>query len=489
MKNRCADPGQLPDGRAGARPSRRRSCEPGTGLRRALGALLALYVLSLAAPASASHDLLEDLLPETGGAALGAVVRVQESPYRDGGMRYDFLPLYLYEGEHIYLRSYRLGLKFDFGGSQRADVFITHRFEGFPVDRIPPTLAGMASRQPEADAGLSYEAHVDGVGHVFGELYQDVSGISQGRELRLGVADLWRRSGLRLAPLLSVSYRDSRLNDYYYGVQPDEATADRPAYAPGSGFNWTAGVNARYDLTERWRLVAGVSVTEWSAGVRHSPIVDNRAQFTGFAGFAYDLSPNRPELVHDGVPLIVKYLHGRSTDCNLLPILRLGCTSVATDDHTALDSIEVGRPFIERLNGWPLDFVGYVGLLHHLERGFQPDFWEVNVYMKPFFYGFPWSERVRTRIGFGIGISYAQKIPFVEARSQAERGRTTSKLLQYLDPSIDVSVGDIFGSKKLHDTYFGFGVSHRSGIFGTSDLFGDVNGGSNYIYTYVETRL
>lgn len=454
-----------------------------------MATLAALCAASLSAPAAATHDLLEDLLPEPGGAALGAVVRSQQSLYRDGGTRYDLLPLYLYEGEHLYLRSYRLGLKFDLGGGQRADVFVAHRFEGFPVDRIPPTLAGMASRQPEADAGLSYEAHVDRVGHVFGEIYHDISGISQGHELRLGVADVWRRGGLQLAPLVTLSFRDSRLNNYYYGVLPDEVTAERPAYNPGSGVNATAGVNARYDLTERWRLVGGLSVTEWAGGVRRSPIVDNRAQFTGFAGFAYDLSPNRPELVHDGVPLIVKYLHGRSTDCNLLPILRLGCTSVSTDDHTAFDSIEIGRPFIERLNDWPLDFVGYVGLLHHLERGLQQDFWEANVYMKPFFYGFPWDGKVRTRIGFGVGISYAQKIPFVEARSQAERGRNTSKILQYLDPSIDVSVGDIVGVKKLHDTYFGFGVSHRSGIFGTSELFGDVNGGSNYIYTYIETKL
>ncbi len=33
------------------------------------------------------------------------------------------------------------------------------------------------------------------------------------------------------------------------------------------------------------------------------------------------------------------------------------------------------------------------------------------------------------------------------------------------------------------------GVSHRSGIFGASRLLGNVNGGSNYIYTYVETAL
>ena len=92
-------------------------------------------------------------------------------------------------------------------------------------------------------------------------------------------------------------------------------------------------------------------------------------------------------------------------------------------------------------------------------------------------------------LGFGLGVSYAQKVPFVEQRDQASRGRNASKLLNYLDPSIDVSVGDLIGIRTLRETYFGFGVSHRSGIFGTSQLLGNVNGGSNYIYSYVEARF
>src|SRR2546429_1640539 len=54
----------------------------------------------------------------------------------------------------------------------------------------------------------------------------------------------------------------------------------------------------------------------------------------------------------------------------------------------------------------------------------------------------------------------------LEARDQAGRGRNTSKLLQYLDPTVDFSVGDLFGSREWRETYFGLGVSHRSGIFG-----------------------
>jgi outer membrane protein len=96
---------------------------------------------------------------------------------------------------------------------------------------------------------------------------------------------------------------------------------------------------------------------------------------------------------------------------------------------------------------------------------------------------------VNTRLGFGAGLSYARRVPFMESRDQAVRGRDTSRLLNYMDPTIDVSLGDLVGSRRLRDTFVGLGVSHRSGIFGSSQLLGNVNGGSNYIYSYVEASF
>jgi outer membrane protein len=90
-------------------------------------------------------------------------------------------------------------------------------------------------------------------------------------------------------------------------------------------------------------------------------------------------------------------------------------------------------------------------------------------------------------MGFGFGISYASRIPFGEQRDQALRGRDTSKLLLYLDPTLDINLGDLLKVRELRETYVGVGASHRSGIFGSSRLFNSVNGGSNYLYLFVET--
>jgi outer membrane protein len=366
-------------------------------------------------------------------------------------------------------------------------MFLTHRFEGYPYDVIPPSLVGMAARNSGLDAGISYRWR-EPWGNYFVEYLRDVSGTSRGSEFQVGFSYDWRTDGLILTPSIVFSLRDAKLNDYYYGVLPSEATAIRPAYEAGAGLNTRIGIDARYDWTRNWHVIGGIYSTRWTNEVRFSPIVESRLQLGGFIGLGYDFEPEKRPL-EAGSPLIVKALYGKATECNLMPVMGLSCTSVSTIDNTSVTGLELGKAFFENFNGWPLDFVGYIAVLNHNEQGLQPDFLQFNAYMKAYFYGFPWSDSVRTRIGFGAGISYAQDIPYVEARDQMQRGRNTSKLLNYLDPSIDISLGDLVGIPSQRDTYFGFGVTHRSGIFGSSQVLGNVDGGSNYIYTYLEWRM
>ena len=51
------------------------------------------------------------------------------------------------------------------------------------------------------------------------------------------------------------------------------------------------------------------------------------------------------------------------------------------------------------------------------------------------------------------------------------------------------SIGDALRAKKLAKTFLGVGVSHRSGLFGSAQIFGNSYSGSNYFYLYLETRL
>src|SRR5439155_177246 len=158
----------------------------------------------------------------------------------------------------------------------------------------------------------------------------------------------FRRGRLWLQPQAMLGFRDANLNNYYYGVRPGEATPLRPAYSAGGGALAQLGLYGAYRLTERWRLIGGVTWVRW------------------------------PD---------------------------------------------------------------FVGLARHKEAGFQPDFYQINAYIKAYYYGFPWDSHVRTRVGLGIGLAYARRIPLMEVRDLADRGRPTSRLLNTFDPTVDVSVG------------------------------------------------
>jgi outer membrane protein len=395
--------------------------------------------------------------------------------------------MYMYEGDLVFLRSNSVGLKLGPSRERRIELFLRHRFEGSPTDDIPASLVGMARREAGIDAGIG-GAWGGGWGIAYAELLQDASTASEGSELRLGYKYPWRRGRLFVRPHAALAVRSSELNDYYYGVRPEEARAGRPAYEAKSGTAAEIGVLATYRLEGRWRLLAGATLTRFPDTVAGSPVVSHRTQRTLTLGALYDLSPQTDPWISSR-PLIVRAYYGESSDCDVVPIATLRCTSTHTQDKTDIAGIDFGRPFITRLNDWPVDLAGFVGVIRHKEKGFQEDFWQINLYLKAYYYGFPWDARLRTRVGLGVGLAFAEEVPLAERRDQALRGRGTSKLLNTLDPTIDFSLGELLGVKRLRDTYVGAGVSHRSGIFGTSQLLRNVDGGSNYIYGYVESSF
>ena len=464
-----------------------------TKCHRLLNRCLLICAALVCTPVTAEGlEPLTDILNTPGSAGLGIAVRASTSPYAGGGTRYDLTPLYLYEGDRLFLRANRAGVKLFNGGEgdlgQSFDVFVEQRFEGFAPENKPASLTGMASRDSGIDLGAAYRLR-QSWGTLRAELVKDVGGASKGYEARLGYGHEWRSGPWSLRPDVSVSWRDAKLNNYYYGVRANEVAAGRTAYAPGAGVQAQVALFGSYDVSERWRLLAGVSGTVLGSSVKKSPIVQSRLLPAVYLGAAYDFGSHRRQPDAPVSPNYVKLLRGKATEdgCHLARIVTARCLSTAKVNATHISGIQIGKPFIEKLNGWPLDFVGYVGLTHHDERGLQANGLQLDVFMKPIYYGFPWSERVKTRLGLGVGLSAAQRVPYTEVTSQ--KGKTTSRLLSYLDPTIDISVGDVLGARSFKDTFIGVGVSHRSGIFGASRLLGNVSGGSNYIYTYVESAF
>jgi outer membrane protein len=147
-------------------------------------------------------------------------------------------------------------------------------------------------------------------------------------------------------------------------------------------------------------------------------------------------------------------------------------------------SIDGGYLFAASAFDLPLDFYAKSGLSYY-DEGSYNDAYGLDIYVKALWNFDFWDNRVR--LGLGEGFSYTSRVLMAEAIDAGQQSDNTSKFLNYLDVSIDFDFGKLIGYKPLYETYIGFVIKHRSGIFG---LINNVkHGGSNYNSFYLEKNF
>jgi len=148
--------------------------------------------------------------------------------------------------------------------------------------------------------------------------------------------------------------------------------------------------------------------------------------------------------------------------------------------RSSMVGLDIGRPLVDDWRDWPVDFAWRVGVQRWLDHGVGASGFAQTAYLKMYIRPFPWERVVSTRIGFGEGLSYAWRVPDVEREWARNHNDETNALLNYLDVSLDLNVGDVIGNESARACTLGLVVSHRSGVFGLVDIFGNVRNGSNY---------
>lgn len=429
------------------------------------------------------------LLPEGDGRwGLGVGFRVQQVPWRDESRPIDLVPLLSYEGKRAWLRGTSGGVRLLDRPSFKLDAVARFRLDRY-TGESGRYLSGML-REHALDGGLE-AIFPTAVGEFSVEALTDISNTHKGNSF--GVA--WARNvdvgSVRLRPTVSYERYSADLSNYYYGVTATESRPDRPAYAPGSAGSLRIAVHASYRLTTNSYLFGNVGVSRLDGGIADSPVVERQTRITAFGGYMYRFGSAGVEeaLAADSIAdgrWSVRIARGWNAEASLLKIIP-GLDFSLTPERSGVIDLKIGRLLNKGWNGWPVDIYLNGAYTRYLERNLQDDANGVSISLKAFFYGFPWSDRVKTRFGFGEGLSYVDRVPTMERNSILEKNPNTTKLMNHLDVSVDFSVGDAIGVKSLRDTFLGFAVIHRSGIFGASDLLSAVDGGSNYNSLYIET--
>jgi MipA family protein len=117
--------------------------------------------------------------------------------------------------------------------------------------------------------------------------YHDVSGTHEGYELYADYSYGWRVRRLYIEPSIGASYKSADLNNYYWGVTPDEAGVVVLPYEAGAGVNWHARLKFGYQLSRHWALSLVAEYERLNDAAAASPIVEQPDVLGWFAGAAY----------------------------------------------------------------------------------------------------------------------------------------------------------------------------------------------------------
>lgn len=449
-----------------------------------------------AAPAFAQYEVAEIPFFDApkGSAALGAGLRLGRDLYLDADnddiRRFDLVPMYLYNGKYVFFRGTAGGIHLFSNDTAELNILGRYHFNQLDPGRHV-YYAGMDKRRQTLDGGI--EVRVRGKwGTLNANVLTDTLNRHEGQSAEFTYSYRFDRGAMILTPFISWAWNSDKLTDYYYGVRDDEAQPGRPAYAPGDAQYLGFGLNTTWWLSDRIQFFANIGFNGSDKVVAASPLTDLDSTTVLFAGGSYLFGNARsPELYVSSERAHEwswKANYGYQAQGNIVGEIDHGDFSKSKHADTNIAGLTLGKLLSD---GPRVDFTGKLAFFRHFEEDEgNGEFWSYALYMAATGKGYsPWSKDEIFRYSFGFGMSYAEQVPIAEQRKQAAKGKNTSRFLNYLELQLDYPLRRLTKAESMQGCYAGITVVHRSGIFGTSDILGDVAGGADWITAHLECTL
>ena len=366
------------------------------------------------------------------------------------------IPLIMFENRWVFLHETELGFKFVDDDRWRLSAMGRLHFFDIPAE-FQNRVQG-----DRADWGAQLRYKPWSAGTLDLELLTDRDGHSS-QHLRLGQ----RLAGGRFRADVfgDMSYKTRHYNTTFWGLKQDSV---------GGGIDWTAGANAYLHLISSLYVHGAVAATWLSGAVRDAPLVEDDIHWRAFLGVGFSndrLARDEREITNRGYWRVAQTWGTPS---------RLGEHPFKTVPDTMgskLTTVFYGLPLTDRLFGLPIDIYLHTGAGLHWRNAYQAAAVEVVASIKLLYtVPLPW----RLRIGFAEGVSFVNRVPAMETENLARKDYLPSEYLNYLDPSLEINLGDVIPWDPLEDLWLGYTIHHRSAIFKTAQQFGRIKGGSNY---------
>jgi len=398
---------------------------------------------------------------------LGVLVRNAEIPFdTEADNVTSFVPMMFYQGETFFIRGLEGGAHVYQHNNWQFNAMARMRFFDIPAEYQNEVQGDTIDLGFQARKSFSNDSFFDV------ELFSDLEGNPYAN-----VSQSWyfQHNSWEFMPKVSARYKSASFNSHYY------ALGDLTEQTIGAGIEVNAGIETRFHVAKNFYLLASVNGTLLDKNAYQSDAVSQRWQTEAYLGFAFfnDISkPKKTNLSNHGY---LRFAHGWATPSNIGDIL--AGDTVKDEYNNQLSSIFYGLPLTDELFSLPLDIYLTPGFVWHWNSEVQDSEQEVVLAIKAY-YTINWP--VRWRFGLAEGLSYISDVSYIEASEMERKGYRPSELMNYIDFSLDINLGDIFNVNALNETWIGYSIHHRSAIFESASQFGRIKGGSNYNTVYVQ---
>lgn len=375
----------------------------------------------------------------------------------------DVFPLFYYTGESFFLKGDHGGLRLWESDKAGLNAVARYRFLDVPDEYSEEFQGGTV------DSGLQLYLKLNDKTQLQFDALSDPDGRIHS-ELRL--AGDYRNGCWSLFPELELRFTGAKFNTRYYGLGATDL--DR-------GLEVGASLKGRRQVRGNWHIETKGEVSFLGSEATNSPLIEDSVEWEFYVGLGLFDTTEKPVSNLKAQPYWrVSEAWGTSSD---LQNMIFGEHKTVDGADVRSTSIFYGHPLSDTLFGAPIEMYLTSGMLYHHASDVQGNSLEFALGFKGFYtFDTPW----RTRLGIAEGISYADTVTFYEREELAEKGSSESRLLNYIDVTFDVNVGDITQSDRLEDLWLGTGIHHRSGIYGSSSAFGNISGGTNFSSVYLQ---